>query len=185
MENQLEVVNNALIYLGEPPLQELGLEKPGASAAAGALWNGALKEVLRSHPWNFAVRRVQLAPLAVAPSYGFSYQYQRPADWLRTLETSARDYRHEGKLILCDASALNLRYIARIDDLTVWDALACAALARNLAAKLAYPLTQSTSLQQAQWEMYVALLNQARGVDAQEEPSEDFEESSLITARYS
>jgi len=183
MESDVEVVNHALIFLGQPPIQTIGDPTPPSSATAGVLFTPALEETLRAHPWNFAIKRVALAPLATAPAYGYSYQYARPADWLRTLECSADDYRHEGDKILCNDSSLQLRYVFREVSIDKWDALACAALARNLATKLAYPLTKSTTQQQAQWEMYAAVLQQARSVDAQEEPAEVFEESSLLAVR--
>jgi len=183
MQSAVEAVNNALIFLGQPPIQSLTQSTPPAAVFAASLYNSTLDEVLRAHPWNFAIDRVELPPLATAPAYGYQFAFQRPGDWLRTLETSATDFRHEGKRILANVSSLQLRYVRRETDLTVWDSLACAALARSLASKLAYPLTKSTSLQEAQWNMFVAVLKQARGVDAQEEPAEEFEQSSLLSVR--
>lgn len=183
MQSAVSVVNQALIFLGQPPIQSLTQATPPAAVFASALYESTLEEVLRSHPWNFAINRVELAPLAAAPAYGYQFAFQRPSDWLRTLETSAPDFRHEGKRILANVSSLQLRYVRKAEDLTEWDALAAAALVRNLAQKLAYPLTKSTSLQEAQWQMYVAILKQAKGVDAQEEPADEFEQSSLLTVR--
>jgi hypothetical protein len=182
MKTAVEAVNHALIFLGQAPIQDLSQTTPAAQAAS-VLYLPALEEVLRAHPWGFATTRKKLAPLADAPDYGYSYQYQRPAGWLRTLECSANDFRHEGKHILCNDSSITLRYIRREEDLTVWDALACQALARNLAAKLAYPLTKSKSEQEAQWGMYASVLEQARGIDGQEEPTEEFEQSTLLSVR--
>lgn len=183
MTSAVELVNNALIFLGQPLIQSLEQTTPPAAVFAATLYQSTLDEVLRAHPWNFAIDRVELAPLAAAPAYGYQFTFQRPADWLRTLETSAPDFRHEGKRILANVSSLQLRYVRRVTDLTEWDALAAAAAARNLAAKLAYPLTKSNTVQEAQWQMYVAILKQAKGVDAQEEPAEEFEQSSLLTVR--
>ena len=184
MENLVEIVNNALIFLGERPIQSL--EQPTQPAVlAAALWPGCRDEVLRAHPWNFAIKRAVLAPLAEAPAFGYGQQFALPADWLRTLDTDIRnkDYKMEGRRILCNATSLQLRYVARIDEVRDWDALAASAAARCLASKLAYPLTKSASLQDAQWQLYVQVLGQARSVDAQEDPADEFEESSLLSVR--
>lgn len=182
--SDVEIVNQALVHLGQPPIQSLDQTTP-AAVAAKAIYQATLEECLRAHPWNFATGRVTLDPLEEPPAFGWSYQFSRPADWLRTLETSATSWRHEGKTILCNEGTLEIRYIRRVSDPTEFDALFGAALARLLSAKLAYPLTKSTSLMEAQWQMYAAVLQQARSVDAQEEPADDFEESSLLRARSS
>jgi len=184
MNSKTEVVNNALIFLGQAPLQVVDNSTP-AGTFAGALWNAALEETLRAHPWNFASSRDELSPLSDGPKFGYSYQFNKPSDLLRTLEIfNTKDFRNEKRKILANVSFLQIRYISKVEDLNVWDALAAAALARNLATKLAYPLTQSTAQQNAQWEMYAAVLQQARNVDAQEEPADEFEVSDLILGRY-
>lgn len=184
MESVVEVVNNALIFLGERPIQALD-QSTQPAVISSILYPSARDEVLRAHPWNFAVKRVELAPLEEPPDFGYGQQFNRPADWLRTLDIDIRsqDYKQEGPRILCNATSIRLRYVARIVNPIEFDALFAATLARNLAAKLAYPLTKSTSLQESQWQLYVALLSQARTVDALEEPADEFEESSLLSVR--
>ncbi len=184
MNSKVEVVNNALVFLGQIPVQVVD-SSTKAGTFAGTLWNAALEETLRAHPWNFACYRKELSPLSDNPKFGYSYQFNKPSDWLRTIEIfNTRDFRNEGRQILANVEFLQMRYIRKVEELNVWDSLAAAALARNLAAKLAYPLTQSTSQQNAQWEMYVAVLQQARSVDSMEEPADEFEESDLIAGRY-
>lgn len=182
MKNAVQIINQALVFLGEAPIENASIATK-AAIAAQTVYEPTVDEVLRAHPWNFATRRQFLSPLVEAPPFGYGYQFQRPSDWLRTLSCSARDYRIEGARILANKDSIELRYIARITDVSLYDSLFCTALARCLSAKLAYPITKSTSKQQAEWELYVQVLGQAKFVDALEEPAEEFEESSLITVR--
>jgi hypothetical protein len=181
MPNKLDIINAALVSLGASPVQDLSSTTP--SVAAAAFWPMVLPATLRSHPWNFAVTRRTLAPLATAPDHGYSQAFPLPSDWIRTLSCSADDFRMEGGKILCDATILELRYIAMVEDPARWDGLFCEAIAAHLAAKLAYPLTQSASAQEVCWSAYKEILRLARSVDSLEEPTDDIEESSLITLR--
>jgi hypothetical protein len=181
VEPSLEIINQALGYVGQEPVSDINENK--FSRLAGTFWLASVKQVLRAHPWNFAVTRVMLAPMADVPVSGFSAQFALPADCLRVMEVSERDYRLEGKRILCSSVSIAVKYVALVTDITLFDSLAEGALIRLLAHKLAYPVTKSTTQQDAQWTAYTQELAQARIVDAQEDPAEEMEESSLLTVR--
>lgn len=186
MAADISIINQALVALKSRPIQALD-EGTDKAVTALTFWDGALEEVLRGHPWNFAVKRVSLNPLDPGPdpSSGYSSAFQKPGDWLRTLDVvGVKDFRNEGKQILCNSATIQLKYIRKIEDMTYWDALAKQALVQNLASKMAYAITESASKEQVHWDKYVAILGQARNVDAQEEPADEIEESSLLTARF-
>src|SRR3546814_8035552 len=89
--------------------------------------------VIRSHPWNCATKRVVLSPDAAAPAFGYANRFQMPGDWLRTLAVTldryARpDYKREGNFYLCDADALQLRYIWNNENPGTYDASLVGAL---------------------------------------------------------
>ncbi len=182
MKSKIDAVNQGLIFIGQNPINALDEGSVNAGKAS-LLIDQAMDEVLRAHPWNFAIKRVRLTPLATTPPFDYAYKFQRPSDWIRTLSTSTLEFVREGDAFLANVPTLDLIYVFRETDLTRWDALAAAALARNVASKLAYNITGSSTVQDAQWQMYAALLRQAQTIDAQEQPAGDFEESSLISAR--
>lgn len=181
MLNKLDIINSALISLGASPVQNT--DESAAGQAAEAFWRVSLVATLRTHPWNFAIRRRVLAPLADAPAFGYSRAFMLPSDWIRTISTDADDYKQESGMILCDQNSLSLRYVAFVEDPARFDALFSDALAAYLSVKLAVPLTQSASQMDICWKAYQALLKAARSVDAQEDPPDEFDESSLLTAR--
>lgn len=183
---KITIVNTALVGLGVAPIAAFPPDEDTAqSRAAAAIWDITLEEELRAHPWNFAVKRALLARLVDAPAFGYASAYTVPADCLRVLEVSEDDYTIEDGQILCDATgSIELRYIKQVTDVAKFDASFTGVLAAKIGAKLAYPLTQSTSQQQAQLDLYTFQLKQAKNIDAQEQPAEEFEESVLITGRY-
>ncbi|KAB0665651.1 hypothetical protein F6V25_07980 [Oryzomonas japonica] len=181
MLTKLDIINAALVSLGASPVQDLN-ETVHAKAAA-SFWNLALSAVLRAHPWNFAMARRSLAASADAPVFGYAKTFPLPADWIRTVEVTAEDFKQESGRILCNQDSLNIRYIAMVADPSRFDALFSDALSAYLAAKLAYPLTSSSSQQDVCWSAYKELLRLARSVDSLEDPPDDLPESSLLTAR--
>lgn len=151
-------------------------------------------EVLRSHPWNFAGKRLALSRLSNNPIFGWTYQYQLPEDFLRLLQLNAysateapRLYEIEGDRLLTNEGVAQVRYVARVTDPNLFDALFVEALATKIASKLAQPLTgsrqEASALLQA-YERVVAPL--ARSVDAREGRSRrrlPFIESMLVQSR--
>jgi hypothetical protein len=80
--SQVGIVNLALQHLGVGPIADID-EGSTASIAALAVWEYILNEVLEAKDWRFAVTRVALAKNATAPTYGYLYAYDLPADFLR------------------------------------------------------------------------------------------------------
>lgn len=181
--SEIEICNQGLVMIGANPIASFD-ENTKTAVAARIFYSLSRDEVLRAHPWNFAIKRVHLSPLSDAPAYGYSAAFQLPANWLRTLEISEEEYNHEGGRLLCNSSGIDLRYVARVTDITIYDSLFTVALSCLLASKMAPSLSGNASMQQTMWQMYTAQLAQARAIDAQEDPSPSFEASSLLAGRY-
>ncbi len=161
----------------------------GSKAAnlADRTWPIVRDHVLRDHPWNFAVSRTTLAPLATAPDWGFTYQHELPTDLLRLLEVlglSAGEYQVEGSKILADDDVLYVRYIRQITDPNEYDAAFVNAVSTRLAFEMSESLTQSNPKKNGLWDEYVEVINRAKLIDAVENPPSTFEEDSWVEARY-
>jgi hypothetical protein len=48
-------------------------------------------DMLRGHPWNFAIKRALLVVNGTTPVYEYDYAYDFPSDWLRTISVSDND----------------------------------------------------------------------------------------------
>lgn len=130
--------------------------------------------LLRSHPWNFAVKRAELASDATAPDFEYGYRFSLPIDCLKVLRTKTEseniedDYRIEGRYLLSNDDTVLIEYIAQITDTTQFDAMFVDVLAQKLAAEAAMPLINDARVAQAAMQMYMAKLTDARSTDAQE-----------------
>ena len=184
--NVIELCANALAALGASPISSFDDGSDGARLCR-SFWPRVRDRVLRSHPWNCAIRRAVLAADAEAPEFDFSAQYTLPADWLRTLQVGRAGYmpayRTEGRKILCNESALPLVYVFRNEDVSSWDSLLVDAMTAAMATVLAYPITESTSLRESFRQELIGLLKEARAVDGQDDPPDTFGDFPLLAAR--
>jgi len=187
----IEICNNALLDLGEDAIMSL----TDGSKAAGLCnhrWPAVRDAVLRAHPWNCAMAQAELAAAAAAPLWKWEFQYTLPTDFLRIIRivapdgTMVEDWEIQGGVILCDEDApIFISYVRRETDPARYDALLGEALSARLVATLAYPLSGSTSLAQAYWELYQKKLAEARGVDAREGVPESVTPTTWLKARTS
>ncbi len=170
----IEICNNALLDLGEDVIMSL-TDDSKAAGLCHHRWPAVRDAVLRAHPWNCAMGQAELAAKTLSPLWKWEYEYALPADFLRVIQVVGRDNRDissweiQGNLILCDEDApIFISYVRCETDPRKYDALLTETLSARMTAALAYPLTGSTSLAQAHWELYQKKLAEARGVDARE-----------------
>lgn len=184
--SEVQICSNALLLLGAQTINSFDDDNDRATLA-GNLWDNCRDAVLRSHPWNCAIKRVALAPEATAPPYDYTYQFTLPGDWLRTLsvgqEGDVPDYRMESSKILCDDNPLYLRYVYRNEDVSKYDALLVEALTAYMAMTMAYPITKSASQQDVMVKLYEFKLRQARTTDGQEEPPQEVGDFPFLNVR--
>ena len=176
MATEVSICSNALRKLGDDPITSL-TEDTERARLCNAFYESSRDSLLRSHPWNFAITRATLAQLSATPAYGFSYQYALPTDpyCLRVLEMEYQDYIFKienlatvGRVLLSDESTAKILYIGRITDTALFDSLFVDTLTAHLSLKLAYPITNSVTLQAQMQKLYQAKLSEARSVDGQE-----------------
>lgn len=176
----VSICANALLLLGAKPIASFEESSAPSNVDRALLCSNLYPMVrlaiLRAHPWNCAIKRVQLSPDATAPAFGFTYRFALPGDWLRTLAVGdgfALDYRSEGRFLLANDSVFPLTYIADVLE-SDWDALLVRAVTEAMAVRLAYPVTASTSLEQLRYQELQATMKEARAVDGQDDPPETF-----------
>lgn len=187
--SDISICSNALLMLGAQPINSLDEDLDRARIAAN-LYPNVRDDVLRSHPWNCAIKRVILSPEATAPLYDFPYQFRLPADWLRTLQVGenypgyGQDYLCEGRMILTHEPHLKLRYLFRNDDVSTWDSMLVHVMTLAMAARMAYAITQSAALEQTRLQELQMALKAARSVDGQDDPPQTLGGSPLLLSRF-
>jgi hypothetical protein len=172
--------------LGAKPISEFN-EANDRTTLAANLFPMVRDDILRSHPWNCAIKRKNLAPMTEAPEFDYSAKFLLPPDWLRTLSVGEYgqeiDYRHEGRTILADASVLPLRYVFRNEDVATWDVMLIDMVTVAMAERMAYPITQSSSLADSMRQRLEMMAKRARAVDGQDDPPEMLGDERLLSAR--
>lgn len=188
MSSDVGIVNAALIKLGEGTITSL-TENSKPARLARAVYADLRDAVLQAHPWNFAVARAVLAADPTPPAWGFAHAFTLPAEpdyCLRVLglEDSAAEWRVEGRKILADEGGpLRILYVRRVTDPNEHSALFRDALAARIAAELAEPLKQSTSMGEQMRLLYEKKLSEARTSDAQEGTPAPVEADEWLAAR--
>lgn len=170
MSIAIDICNSALIKLGQERINSLTDNNKRAKLCLEQ-YPKVLRRVLRSHPWNFAIKRASLEETADSPAWGEEAVYPLPNDCVRVFEVAEKYYKYkiEGNAIVSKDGTPNIKYISDDIDENLYDSSFAEAVASWLAADLCYALTQSATLKQGllqEGEFWVA---QARSVGAQEQ----------------
>tara|TARA_R110000824_G_scaffold64937_10_gene169532 strand:+ start:290 stop:874 length:585 start_codon:yes stop_codon:yes gene_type:complete len=176
MATEVSICSNALRRLGDSPITSLSDDTERARLC-NALYEPARDSLLRSHAFNFSITRASLAKSATTPAFEFANQFILPTDpfCLRVLKMEFDDFKFkienlagEGRVLLTDEGTANILYIAKITDTTLFDAIFVDTLTAKLSAELAYPVTNSVSLQTQMEKIYKLKLTEARSIDSTE-----------------
>ena len=82
MASKTEIANRALSKLGQPRVSNIDTTDTKPARIIRDMYDSVRDALLQSYPWNFAVKRVTLAPDATAPAWGWTFAYTPPADFL-------------------------------------------------------------------------------------------------------
>ena len=176
MASVTDMVNVALRRIGATPITSLSDGSTSANAADD-LYTELRDELLRSHNWNFATKRIKLAQSATAPAFEFDYAYPFPSDWLRTVSVHDNDaghgtilYRSEivnnQRCVVTSADQVYLRYIYQCTDPNLMTADFRSALQYAIARDLAVPLSGSRSMMNDMSALFERALSKSRSSDA-------------------
>jgi hypothetical protein len=182
--SEVGICNGALTKVGEETIISLG-EDSKAARLCNLMFDRLRDSILRAHPWNFAIKRVELAELTTTPIFGFASQFQLPTDCLRVLRTDEDQIPHqiEGRILLTDAGTVQIKYIAQITDPNLFDSLFIQALEDRIASELAYSLSDNRALSVDMRAKYKETLKEARAMDGQEGVSDIVEADEWLNIR--
>ncbi|QJQ31823.1 hypothetical protein GV829_04640 [Sphingomonas lacunae] len=190
MVDRVAVSNLALSIIGEDDQLVDPLDDTKAARTIAAVWDAVRDEVLRKHPWNFAIRRTMLTAVdGYAPVNDFTHLYTLPPDCLRVLDvaiggTLTRDYAIEAQgLLSYGPGPVGLRYVSRVENAALWDSCFVRAFACRLAWQISERITGDLNRKAAIDRDYRLALAEAKAVDGRENPPEPAMDSSWITSR--
>ena len=191
MASAVDIANSALNLLGASTISAFTDDSKNARLV-NQRYEPVRNRVFRSHAWNCLHKRVQLAQNSTAPVVEYSYAYALPSDCLRVLKVhngttdsiaSAIDYKLEGRNIVTDEGTIYLIYIALDTDPNNYDTYLQESISHQLAADLAYAVTNNATLADKYMVRADERLREARFVDATENSLGTIESSEFTDAR--
>jgi len=182
---KIDMISNALILLGDLPLNDLDEERDAAVYSRN-LYDGIAKAELSKHYWGFARRKQVLSELVDAPA-DKEYQriYQLPSDMLVLIKTypNAYDYQVYGKQIFTNARITSVDYIANVSE-SQWPPYFEKLMEFALAKDLAIPVRDAATRKQEMQNEYVIQSRMARYMDSQQHPQKQPQNHPFIDVRF-
>ncbi len=190
MTNFVTIANLAASALGEDDQLRSPDDDTHLSRSVRAVWDVERKAAIRDHSWNFAMARAALPRLVTDDDlHPYAFAYQLPADHVRLIEVvgfQPRQYAIEGDRILANATApLRIRYLRDVPEPARWDAMFVKAFAMRVAWQIADRITGDISRAHLAERRYMAMLREAKRVDARENPPVPHEATGWELARGS
>ena len=191
MASVVDMCNSALNLLGASTISALTDDSKNARLC-NQRYEPVRNRVFRSHAWNCLHKRVQLAKNSTAPVVEYSNAFALPSDCLRVLKVhngvtdsinSDIDYKIEGKNIVTNEGTVFIIYIAIDTDPNNYDTYLQESISHQLAADLAYAVTNNATLADKYMVRADERLREARFIDATENSLGTIESSEFIDAR--
>ena len=191
MASVVDICNSALNLLGASTISALTDDTKNARLC-NQRYEPVRNRIFRSHAWNCLIKRVQLAQDSAAPVIEFTYQYTLPSDCLRVLKihngttdsvASDLEYKIEGRKVKTDEGTVYLIYVALDTDPNNYDTYLQEAISHQLAADLAYAITNNATLANNYMTRADERLREARFIDATENSVDTIEANEFTDAR--
>ena len=191
MASVVNMCNSALNLLGASTISALTDDTKNARLC-NQRYEPVRNRVFRSHAWNCLHKRVQLAQNSTAPVVEYDHAYALPSDCLRVLKIhngstdsikNDLDYKLEGRNIVTDIDTIFLIYIALDTDPNNYDTYLRESISHQLAADLAYAITNNATLANNYMARADERLREARFIDATENSLGTIEANEFTDAR--
>ena len=191
MASVVDICNSALNLLGASTISALTDDSKNARLC-NQRYEPVRNRVFRAHAWNCLHKRVQLAQNSTAPVVEYSYAYALPSDCLRVLKihtgtndsiNSEIDYKLEGRNIVTNEGTVYLIYIGLVTDPNEYDTYLQESISHQLAADIAYAVTNNATLANNYMTRADERLREARFIDATENSLGTIESNEFTDAR--
>ena len=191
MASVVDICNSALNLLGASTISALTDDTKNARLC-NQRYEPVRNRIFRSHPWNCLIKRVELAKDSTAPVIEFANQYTLPTDCLRVLKihngttdsvASALEYKIEGRKIKTNEGTVYLVYVALDTDPNNYDVYVQESISHQLAADIAYAVTNNATLANNYMARADERLREARFIDATENSIDTLEANEFTDAR--
>jgi len=184
MATAIDLASNALVLIGDNPINSF-TEPGGGATAAANLYDDTYAAFLSMHPWTFALKEQSLSRLTASPDprTNYKYAFQVPADHIRTWSIMPySNYVVVGELIYSNQPALLMRYVYKVNE-TQLPAHAIKCIEYLLASDFAQIVTESTSKSDYFAGKARLALASAMAIDSQGHPQQRIIDSPFTDVR--
>lgn len=206
----IDICNAALMRVGGNAITSL-TENTVAAKACNASYDIVRRDLLRSHPWNFALKYAELAQDATKPIFGYDFSFTLPSDCLRVISTAEQEennylglgsdfngfvtisssvdyamsdqYKIIGRHIYSNNNKMLIKYISDVEDTSLFDPSFIELFAVRLAMTISYKISGSVQSRADLEREFQYLLTNAMQVNGQEGTRERIERSLWLVSR--
>jgi hypothetical protein len=189
MSIEEEICTSAMVKLGAEPISDLSDDTKEARLCR-IQYPKIRDAILRSAPWSFAMKRVELAPIAEDLLFGDGNKFQLPQDCVKFVKLYAGEgyvsndrYTIEGDHLISTLETIQGWYVTNEVEVEKYDPNFKEAVACALASDLCYAITQSNTLKQGLMAESKFWIDEARSYNSQEVTPEDFVFDEFLNAR--
>lgn len=187
--SKIEIINRALLKLGEPPISSLNDAAFGKSY--DMIYSDIKKLLLSAYPWRFATVIKQLPKLQ--EKFGKRNMYRLPTDCLLLLRVIDAEsnialggYEIAGQsIVLEEETIIAAEYVKNQDDDGSFSPLFREAMAAKIAAELAMRLKHSTNFKQVFENEFYNLIMQAELNNEIAKCTENLPDNSWVSIKQS
>jgi hypothetical protein len=182
--SQIEIVNGALVELGETILSGLP-QNTLASDVALQVYDQVYQDLLGKAPWRFAVKKETLSQDIATPPNEWTYQYSLPAQCMRVLRVypQARYEIFKNKLY-ANTSELAIDYVEKVSE-SYLPAPFVRLFTLELAVRMCMSITNDVDLKKSLQQDARMQFAAALSADAQQRPNVPIVSSPFVDVRQS
>ena len=183
MATQVEICNMALGLIGAENITAIS-DATRVAKVCNTFYASTLKYLLRSHNWNFAMKRAVLTSSGT-PAFEFSHQVNKPSDYLRVVEfyNYKGTFKEEGSKILLNQQSVQIKYIRSDVVESEFDESFVMAFASKLAEVMCWQITQNATKEESVKARHKEDIAMARRMNAISNTPDPFQEDTWIATR--
>jgi len=185
MASKIDLISNALILIGDTPINTL-TGNSRAQQVANNLYDNIVQNELTKHRWGFARRKAQLSLLVDTPiDDDWSNAYQLPTDLLVLIKLNPNvAYQVYGDQVYTNLSqALYCDYIKNVDE-SEWPVYFSKMIEYALARDFASSIRDSAASADRMAAEYLNASRMARATDSMQHPQTPIVNKPFINVRF-
>lgn len=193
MSTKQYIATRVALNLGKDLPSNIDTDQTPFAEKFNAVYVETVKNLLDEHDWSFATREAELleAPIPVPQFSEYSYYYELPLDYISIIQKNddlynacyPPEYRIEGNYLLSSLSPVKIKYVAYIDDESIYPSYFTNSLINLLTYTLAYTMTSSSSKTTEAFQLYQVELISDKGKDQKEDKSRQYDDHYYERAR--